>query len=134
MKLFPQLILGITYNWGCFLGWATINSPYSFGIIFILYSALVLWTVIYDTIYATQDEEDDRKMNLYSSSILFGSNKLPILNILIISKYLLLITFGTQLDYNFIFYLIILLVLALNLLDINFKWSNKPENSIFYFK
>ena len=130
----PQLILAITYNWGCLIGWTSINSPYSFNTIFILYLSLVLWTVIYDTIYASQDEVDDRKMNLYSSSILFGSNKLLILNTLLIIQYLLLAFFGNQLSYHFVFYLIILITFTLNLLDINFNWSNKPENSIFYFK
>ena len=131
---FPQLILAITYNWGCFIGWTTINSPYSFYTILILYLSLTLWTIIYDTVYATQDEKDDIQMNLYSSSILFGSNKLYILNILLILQYLLLILFGKQIGYNFIFYLIILIIFTLNLLDINFKWSNKSENSISYFK
>ena len=132
--LFPQLILAITYNWGCLIGWASINSPYNFRIIIILYLSLVTWTVIYDTIYATQDEIEDRKMNLYSSSILFGSNKLLILNIFLLFQYLLLVFFGNQLGYHFVFYLIIFIIFILNLLDMNFKWSNKPENSAFYFK
>ena len=46
-------------------------------------------------------------MNLYSSSILFGSNKLLILNIFLLFQYLLLVFFGNQLGYHFVFYLII---------------------------
>ena len=130
----PQLILAMTYNWGCIIGWVAINSPYNFNKIFILYLSLIIWTIVYDTIYAVQDEEEDRKMDLYSSAILFGSKKLSILNSLIIIQYFLLIVFGYKMDYGIIFYVIVVLISLLNLRDINFLWKNEVQKSGLYFK
>ena len=72
----PQFILAFTYNWGCFIGWSSLDSPSSFSDVSLLFVSLILWTVIYDTVYATQDEEDDKKLSLKSSAILFGNSKL----------------------------------------------------------
>ena len=130
----PQLILAMTYNWGCMIGWVAISSPYNFNNIFILYLSLVIWTIVYDTIYAVQDEEEDRKMNLYSTALLFGSKKLLILNTLIITQYFLLIVFGYKMHYSIIFYLIVALISLLNLGDINFLWKNEAKKSGLYFK
>jgi 4-hydroxybenzoate polyprenyl transferase len=130
----PQLILAMTYNWGCMIGWVAISSPYNFNNIFILYLSLVIWTIVYDTIYAVQDEEEDRKMNLYSTAILFGSKKLLIINSLIIIQYFLLIVFGSKMDYGITFYAIIVLISLLNLGDINFLWKNEAKKSGLYFK
>ena len=124
----------MTYNWGCMIGWATISSPYNFNNIFILYLSLIIWTIVYDTIYALQDEVEDRKMNLYSSAILFGSKKLLILNALIITQYFLLIVFGYQMDYGVIFYVIVVFISLLNLGDIKFLWKNEAQKSDLYFK
>ena len=130
----PQLILAMTYNWGCMIGWVAISSPYNFNNIFILYLSLVIWTIVYDTIYAVQDEEEDIKMNLYSTAVLFGSKKLLILNALIITQYFLLIVFGYQMDYGVIFYVIVVFISLLNLGDIKFLWKNEARKSGLYFK
>ena len=71
----PQFILAFTYNWGCLIGWSSLDSPSSFSDVSLLFVSLILWTVIYDTVYATQDEEDDKKLSLKSSTILLGSSK-----------------------------------------------------------
>ena len=130
----PQLILAMTYNWGCMIGWVAISSPYNFNNIFILYLSLVIWTIVYDTIYAVQDEEEDIKMNLYSTAVLFGSKKLLILNSLIIIQYFLLIVFGYKMDYGIIFYVIVVLISLINIGDINFLWKNDARKSGLYFK
>ena len=130
----PQLILAMTYNWGCMIGWVTINSPYNFNNILILYLSLIIWTIVYDTIYAVQDEVDDIKMNLYSSAILFGSNKLSILNALIVCQYILLLVFGYRMGYGMIFNLIVIFISILNMADINLLWKNEAQKSGQYFK
>ena len=130
----PQLILAMTYNWGCMIGWVTMSSPYKFNNICILYLSLIIWTIVYDTIYAVQDEEEDRKINLYSSAIFFGTKKLLILNTLIVTQYFLLIVFGYKMDYGIIFYVIVVLISLLNIGDINFLWKNDARKSGLYFK
>ena len=129
----PQFVLAFTYNWGCFIGWSSLESPSSFTEISILFLSLVLWTIIYDTVYATQDEEDDRKLSLKSSALLFGKYKLMILNFLIILMYSLLMLFGKNLGFNFLFFIFLTLQLILNLMDLNYIWKNDSLRSGFYF-
>ena len=129
----PQFVLAFTYNWGCFIGWSSLESPSRFKEISILFLSLVLWTIIYDTVYATQDEYDDRKLSLKSSALLFGKYKLVILNILIILMYSLLMLFGKNLGFNFLFFIFLTLQLILNLMDLNYIWKNDSLRSGFYF-
>ena len=129
----PQFVLAFTYNWGCFIGWTSLESPSSFKEISILFLSLVLWTIIYDTVYATQDEDDDRKLSLKSSALLFGKYKLVILNFLIIIMYSLLMLFGKNLGFNFLFFIFLTLQLILNLMDLNYIWKNDSLRSGFYF-
>ena len=129
----PQFVLAFTYNWGCFIGWSSLESPSSFTEISILFLSLVLWTIIYDTVYATQDEYDDRKLSLKSSALLFGKYKLVILNFLIILMYSLLMLFGKNLGFNFLFFIFLTLQLILNLMDLNYIWKNDSLRSGFYF-
>jgi 4-hydroxybenzoate polyprenyltransferase len=129
----PQFVLAFTYNWGCFIGWSSLESPSRFTEISILFLSLVLWTIIYDTVYATQDEEDDRKLSLKSSALLFGKYKLVILNFLIILMYSLLMLFGKNLGFNFLFFIFLTLQLILNLMDLNYIWKNDSLRSGFYF-
>lgn len=129
----PQFVLAFTYNWGCFIGWSSLESPSRFTEISILFLSLVLWTIIYDTVYATQDEDDDRKLSLKSSALLFGKYKLVILNFLIILMYSLLMLFGKNLGFNFLFFIFLTLQLILNLMDLNYIWKNDSLRSGFYF-
>ena len=129
----PQFVLAFTYNWGCFIGWSSLESPSRFTEISILFLSLVLWTIIYDTVYATQDEDDDRKLSLKSSALLFGKYKLVILNFLIILMYSLLMLFGKNLGFNFLFFIFLTLQLILNLMDLNYIWKNDSIRSGFYF-
>ena len=129
----PQFVLAFTYNWGCFIGWSSLESPSRFTEISILFLSLVLWTIIYDTVYATQDEDDDRKLSLKSSALLFGKYKLMILNFLIILMYSLLMLFGKNLGFNFLFFIFLTLQLILNLMDLNYIWKNDSLRSGFYF-
>ena len=129
----PQFVLAFTYNWGCFIGWSSLESPSSFKEISILFLSLVLWTIIYFTVYATQDEDVDRKLSLKSSALLFGKYKLVILNFLIILMYSLLMLFGKNLGFNFLFFIFLTLQLILNLMDLNYIWKNDSLRSGFYF-
>ena len=68
----PQAVLGIAFGWGAIMAWAasrgTIASPAWW-----LFAATVCWAVAYDTIYALQDREDDRRIGVKSSALLFGT-------------------------------------------------------------
>ncbi len=69
----PQLFLGITFNWGIIMAWAAINNDVSTEII-ILYVSAIFWTLGYDTIYGAQDVSDDEIIGIKSTSIKFKNN------------------------------------------------------------
>ena len=66
----PQAWLGLTINWGVFVG-AAIAGGLSYPV-YVLYFGLVLWTIAYDTIYALQDREDDALIGVRSTARLFA--------------------------------------------------------------
>ena len=69
----PQLFLGLTFNWGIIMAWTAINNNISFEII-TLYISAIFWTLGYDTIYGVQDMEDDEIIGIKSTSIKFKKN------------------------------------------------------------
>jgi len=69
----PQLFLGITFNYGLILGWTSINSAISI-IPIIFYLGAIFWTLGYDTIYGYQDIRDDEIIGVKSTSIKFRKN------------------------------------------------------------
>ena len=69
----PQLFLGLTFNWGALMGGAAVTGEISFVSI-VLYIACILWTLGYDTIYAIQDKEDDLKSGVKSTALKLGDN------------------------------------------------------------
>jgi len=105
----PQLFLGITFNWGAIMGWTAITGELSYHCI-ILYFGCIFWTIGYDTIYAHQDKIDDNFLGLKSTAILFGSK----------TKFAL-----------YFFYLIFIttLIITINIIEI----ENLYINSLFLF-
>jgi 4-hydroxybenzoate polyprenyltransferase len=69
----PQLFLGLTFNWGIIMGWTSISNIMSIEPI-ILYLAAIFWTLGYDTIYGLQDMYDDEIIGIKSTSIKFKNN------------------------------------------------------------
>jgi 4-hydroxybenzoate polyprenyltransferase len=66
----PQVFLGIAFNWGALLGWAAHTGGLSLPPVY-LYLAGIAWTLHYDTIYAHQDREDDALIGIRSTARLF---------------------------------------------------------------
>ena len=69
----PQLFLGLTFNWGILLGWTALKGEISLEPI-LLYIAAIFWTLGYDTIYGFQDIYDDEIIGVKSTSIKFKEN------------------------------------------------------------
>lgn len=69
----PQIFLGIIFNWGMILGWTVYRSDVSSAFL-LLYGGAILWTIGYDTIYAHQDKEDDRLIGVKSSALVLKDN------------------------------------------------------------
>ena len=72
---YPQFILGLTFNMGALMGWASVTGQLAWASLF-LYIAGILWTLGYDTIYAHQDKEDDAVIGIKSTALKFGDDSL----------------------------------------------------------
>jgi 4-hydroxybenzoate polyprenyltransferase len=72
----PQAVLGLAFNWGALVGWASLHGSLSAAPI-LLYAGGIAWTLAYDTIYAHQDKEDDVLIGVKSTALKFGENSLP---------------------------------------------------------
>ena len=68
----PQLFLGLTFNWGIIMAWVSLSNYLTLDI-FIVYFAAIFWTLGYDTIYGAQDIVDDEIIGVKSTSIKFKS-------------------------------------------------------------
>lgn len=70
----PQLVLGMCFNWGALLGWCATQGSVNLDACLPLYLSGVCWTIVYDTIYAHQDKLDDLQIGVKSTALRFGEN------------------------------------------------------------
>ena len=68
----PQIFLGLAFNWGALLGWTAVRGELAAPAVF-LYAGGIAWTLGYDTIYAHQDKEDDVLVGVKSTALRFGA-------------------------------------------------------------
>jgi len=74
----PQLFLGLNFNWGALLGWTAVTGSLAWPPV-LLYLGGVFWTLGYDTIYAHQDKEDDARIGVKSAALALGARTRPFL-------------------------------------------------------
>ncbi|HVH79293.1 MAG TPA: 4-hydroxybenzoate octaprenyltransferase [Stellaceae bacterium] len=74
----PQLFLGLNFNWGALIGWTAVTGSLSWPPV-LLYLGGIFWTLGYDTIYAHQDKEDDARIGVKSSALALGERTRPAL-------------------------------------------------------
>ena len=104
----PQLFLGITFNYGLILGWvSTENSLNIVPIIF--YIGAIFWTLGYDTIYGFQDIKDDEIIGIKSTSIKFKKNPIPFLTICYSIFIFITWRVGILMKFNNLFFIILIL-------------------------
>ena len=72
----PQLFLGLVFNWGAIMGWVAVRGTVELPTI-LLYLGGVFWTLGYDTIYAHQDKIDDAKIGVRSTALRLGNKTKP---------------------------------------------------------
>jgi 4-hydroxybenzoate polyprenyltransferase len=129
----PQLFLGLTFNWGVIMAWVSINNDISLQIIF-LYIAAIFWTLGYDTIYGVQDIADDEVIGLKSTSIKFKKNiKFFVCISYLITSALLIILFFEKIGINMFSFLLLLFVVSLIYQVINFN-KNAPKTCLKTFR
>lgn len=131
---FPQIFLGITFNFGVIMTSLALTESVDAKII-ILYLATIIWTFFYDTLYAFQDLKDDVKIGVKSSAIYLAKNnpKKSLSKISLITN-LIFIMLGVVQEFNMNYYLAIALCQIIMLLQIHKCDLNSPKNCLKFFK
>ena len=122
LTYWPQLFLGITFNYGLILGWTSIDTNITF-IPIIFYLGAIFWTLGYDTIYGYQDIKDDEIIGLKSTSIKFKKNPYTFLSLCYSVFIISLLTIGYFLKMNN-FYFLLLILIIFHLLYLQIKRLN----------
>jgi len=129
----PQLFLGLTFNWGIVMAWTAMTNNVSVEII-IFYTAAIFWTLGYDTIYGIQDIVDDEIIGVKSTSIKFKENiKLFVGACYFLSSALIIYLFYDQLGLNNFTILVAIFIISLVYQIIKFK-ENNPRKCLQAFK
>lgn len=130
---YPQLVLGLAFNWGALVGWAAIKGTIGLPAV-VLYIGCVLWTVGYDTIYAHQDKDDDAQLGLGSTALRFGENTVSYVGALYGSAVVLWLLAGALAGTHLIYFL------ALTLVFLQMSWqvatldTTSPANCLRRFR
>ena len=130
----PQLFLGITFNYGLILAWTSINNGINI-VPMIFYGGAIFWTLGYDTIYGYQDIKDDEIIGVKSTSIKFKNNTKIFLILCYSIFFISLIIIGMLMNFSKFFYFT-LLITFLHLFYYQVKSLNTkiPENCLKLFK
>ena len=120
----PQLFLGLTFNWGVIMAWAAINSDISLNII-LLYVAAIFWTLGYDTIYGAQDMSDDEIIGLKSTSIKFKNS----MKMFVFASYSISIIFMIYLFKNYFEKIVFLFFLIMFILSLFYQLLSLKNKS-----
>jgi 4-hydroxybenzoate polyprenyltransferase len=100
----PQVVLGTAFSWGMIMAFAEITGEIPL-VAWLLFTANLLWTVAYDTMYAMVDREDDLKIGVKSTAILFGDHDKRIIGFMQLLVLGLLFTVGDMLAFGWPFQL-----------------------------
>jgi len=129
----PQLFLGLTFNWGIIMAWTSIMNYISPEIL-ILYLAAIFWTLGYDTIYGTQDIIDDEIIGIKSTSIKFKSKLKPFVTLCyLLTSILLIYIFNDKMNLLLSIFFIIIFIFSLIYQIMTFI-SNNPQSCLKAFK
>ena len=134
LTYWPQLFLGITFNYGIILGWTAIEGELSF-IPIIFYLGAIFWTLGYDTVYGYQDIKDDEIIGLKSTSIKFKNYAKQFLIICYSLLSILFLLGGYYMNFKNIFFIIFILpVLHLFVYQIGKFNQKSPADCLKIFK
>ena len=130
----PQLFLGVTFNYGLILGWTSINSEISI-VPMIFYLGAIFWTLGYDTIYGFQDIKDDEIIGVKSTSIKFKKNPKFFILLCYLVFFVILTYLGIVMNFNKIYFGgLILIAMHLFIFQIKNLNTNLSSNCLKIFK
>ena len=130
----PQLFLGITFNYGLLLAWISIHESISLQPV-LLYVGAIFWTLGYDTIYGYQDIRDDEIIGVKSTSIKFKENPKKFLYLFYFMTFLSLIGVGYLMKFSNIYFIFLIVpLLQFFVYQIGRLDTKSPINCLKLFK
>ena len=105
----PQLFLGVTFNYGLILGWTSINNTITLTPL-LFYFGAIFWTLGYDTIYGYQDIKDDEIIGLKSTSIKFKKNPFAFLYLCYLIFVIILLSIGYLMKLNNFYFMFLIII------------------------
>ena len=129
----PQLFLGITFNYGLILGWTSIRESIDYVPI-IFYLGAIFWTLAYDTIYGFQDIKDDEIIGVKSTSIKFKNNPKQFLTLCYLITSICTLLSGYLMNFNIIFFIIMIIPITHLFLQVKNLNINNSQNCMKIFK
>ena len=108
LTYWPQLFLGITFNWGIIMAGSSILNTITPEII-LLYIGAIFWTLGYDTIYGYQDIKDDEIIGVKSTSIKFKTNPKKFISLCYFLSICFFILLGLIGNYGINYYIFLIL-------------------------
>lgn len=108
----PQVVLGAAFGWAIPMAWAAVSESLPL-VCWLVFLANICWTVAYDTMYAMVDRDDDLKIGIKSTAILFGRYDKLIVGLLQLATLLLMVVVGILQHLNSAFYWSLLLAAVL---------------------
>ena len=130
----PQLFLGVTFNYGLILAWISIKNDISL-IPIIFYLGAIFWTLGYDTIYGYQDIKDDEIIGVKSTSIKFKNNPKKFILICYLTFIASLNLIGVLMKFNLFYFLFLIIpIFQLIFFQIYKLNVNEPMSCLTKFK
>lgn len=108
----PQFVLGAAFGWSIPMAYAAVSESLP-GSAWIMFLAYICWTVAYDTQYAMVDRDDDLKIGIKSTAILFGRFDTLIIGLLQASMLALMVVLGIQMKLGAAFYITVFMAAGL---------------------
>src|SRR5215510_11551332 len=105
----PQAMLGLAFGWGTIMAWSAAQGTVT-AAAWCVYAATLCWAIGYDTIYALQDRDDDRRIGVKSSAIFFGSLTWLAIGVALGGMLLLLTLAGWLTQVGWLYYLVLLAI------------------------
>ena len=123
----PQLFLGLTFNWGALVGWVAVKGELGLPAL-LLYAGCIAWTIGYDTIYAHQDKTDDLAIGVKSTALRFGDQTKPWVSGFYVVFMIGLVAAGLTAGLAWPFYLILIAVAAHLIWQVRSVDLNEPAS------
>lgn len=129
----PQLFLAFTFNLGVLVGFAAVTNEIRIEAL-LLYLAALIWTLAYDTIYAHQDKEDDKKIGIKSTALLLQDRTKLFITACYLIIIILFIIIGQIIDSGVLYYLFIMAATGHFIWQIMILDINNPKSCLRVFQ